>query len=258
MVVDWQTAVAAAFGLGDVLGPPTPVAGGGSHLMWRLHTSRGAWAVKRLNRSREDWWLRDYLVSARIQLDAHARGFPMPRPVHPLEPAAPLLADVRAGEEIASYLVHEWCDSGPPATDVPAWVGTTLAALHTLPVGGMPVWQPHPVEEWREWLDEAPNDFTDAVRAYLPEIAEARAMAADQGDLTPVSTHRDVKPDNVLETPAGPLLVDWDGAAQPGRLGRPPALREARSAGRAGFVRQAMVQVFPLSVNDAGAGFDPL
>ena len=37
-------------------------------------------------------------------------------------------------------------------------------------------------------------------------------MAADPGDLTPVSTHRDVKPDNVLKTPAGPLLVDWDGA----------------------------------------------
>jgi Ser/Thr protein kinase RdoA (MazF antagonist) len=210
--VDWQTAVAAAFGLGDVLEPATPVAGGRSHLMWRLRTTRGTWAVKRLNRSREDWWLRDYLVSARIQLDAHARDFPMPRPVHPLDPAAPLLADVRVGEEIASYLVHEWHEGRPPTTDVSAWVGTTLAALHTLPAGGAPDREPHPVEEWLEWLDEAPNDFTHAVRAYLPEIAEARAMAVDTGDLTPVSTHCDVKPDNVLETAAGPLLVDWDSA----------------------------------------------
>lgn len=203
--------MAAAFGLGDVIGTATPVAGARSHLMWRLHTSRGTWAVKRLNRSREDWWLRDYLVSARIQLDAYARGFPMPRPVHPLEPAAPLLADVRAGGEIVSYLVHEWREGGPPATDVSEWVGTTLAALHTLPGCGTPDGEPHPVEEWRQWLDET-NDFTDAVRAYLPEIAEARAMAVDHRDLTPVSTHRDVKPDNVLETAAGPLLVDWDGA----------------------------------------------
>jgi len=180
--------------------------------MWRLRTSRGTWAVKRLNRSREDWWLRDYLVSARIQLDAHARGFPMPRPVHPLEPAAPLLADIQVGGELASYLVHEWHEGGPSAADVPAWVGTTLAALHTLPASGTPDGEPHPVEEWLEWLDEAPNDFTHAVRGYLPEIAEARAISGDLGGLTPVSTHRDVKPDNVLATSAGPLLVDWDGA----------------------------------------------
>lgn len=210
--MDWQTAVAEAFDLGDVLGPGTPVAGARSHLMWRLHTSRGTWAVKRLNRSREDWWLRDYLVSAQIQLDAHTRGFPMPRPVHPLEPAAPLLADVQTGGEVASYLVHEWCEGGSPVTDVSGWVGTTLASLHTLPAGGTPDWEPHPVEEWRKWLDGAPSEFADAVRAYLPEIAEAGKAAADPGGLTPVSTHRDVKPDNVLETAAGPLLVDWDGA----------------------------------------------
>ncbi|ONI82268.1 hypothetical protein ALI22I_39770 [Saccharothrix sp. ALI-22-I] len=207
-----QAAVAAAFGLGDVLRPWTPVSGGRSHLMWRLRTSRGTWAVKRLNRSREDWWMRDYQVSAEIQLEAYARDFPMPRPVHPLEPAAPLLADVRVGDEVESYLVHEWHEGGPLTTDVSAWVGTTLASLHALPAGGTPDGEPHPVEEWREWLDEAPNDFTDAVRGYLPDIAEARAVAVDTGDLTPVSTHRDVKPDNVLHTATGPLLVDWDGA----------------------------------------------
>lgn len=210
--VEWQTGVAAAFGLGDVLEPWTPVAGGRSHLMWRLRTSRGTWAVKRLNRSREDWWMRDYLVSAEIQLAAHSRDFPMPRPVHPLEPAAPLLADVRVGDEVASYLVHEWHEGGPLTSDVSAWVGATLASLHTLPAAGRPDGQPHPVEEWLEWLDEAPNDFTDAVRGYLPDIAEALVIAADVGELTLVSTHRDVKPDNVLETPNGPLLVDWDGA----------------------------------------------
>ncbi|MEO6083443.1 MAG: hypothetical protein ABIQ18_10090 [Umezawaea sp.] len=60
--------------------------------------------------------------------------------------------------------MHEWHEGRPPTTDVSAWVGTTLAALHTLPCSGTPGWEPHPVEEWREWLDEAPNDFTHAVR----------------------------------------------------------------------------------------------
>ncbi|WP_181320186.1 phosphotransferase family protein [Saccharothrix carnea] len=211
--MEWQAAVAAAFGLGDVAEPWVPVAGGRSHLVWRLRTSRGTWAVKRLNRSREDWWMRDYLVSAQVQLDAWERGFPMPRPVHPLEPAAPLLADVRAGDDVESYLVHEWHDGGPATEDVSAWVGTTLAALHDLPAGPAPEDSPpHPVEEWREWLDEAPNDFTSAVRAYLPDIAEARALVTATAGLTPVNTHRDVKPDNVLQTSRGPLLLDWDGA----------------------------------------------
>jgi Ser/Thr protein kinase RdoA (MazF antagonist) len=204
--------VAAAFGLGDVVEPRAPVTGGRSHLVWRLRTSRGTWAVKRLNRSREDWWMRDYLVAAQVQLDAYSRGFPMPRPVHPLEPAAPLLADVRVGDEVASYLVHEWHDGGPLTTDASAWVGTTLASLHRQAVDGIADGPPHPVEEWREWLDEAPNDFTAAVRAHLPDIAEAWSIATAPADLTPVNTHRDVKPDNVLETSAGPLLLDWDGA----------------------------------------------
>lgn len=205
--------VAAAFGLGDVLEPWTPVKGGRSHLVWRLRTTRGTWAVKRLNRSREDWWMRDYLVAAEVQLDAYSRGFPMPRPVHPLEPVAPLLADVRVGEEVFSYLVHEWHDGGPLTEDVSAWVGATLASLHRRAASDAPPDRsPHPVEEWREWLDEAPNDFTAAVRAYLPDIAEARSIATAPADFTPVGTHRDVKPDNVLETAAGPLLLDWDGA----------------------------------------------
>ncbi|XVS64351.1 phosphotransferase family protein [Actinosynnema sp. CA-299493] len=210
--MEWQRAVAAAFGLGDVVAPWTPVTGGRAHLVWRLRTSRGTWAVKRLNRSREDWWMRDYLVAAQVQLDAYARGFPMPRPVHPLEPAAPLLADVRVGDEVASYLVHEWHDGGPLTADVSAWVGATLASLHHRTVDAVPDQAPHPVEEWREWLDEAPNDFTAAVRAYLPDVAEARSIATAADRLTPVGTHRDVKPDNVLQTPTGPLLLDWDGA----------------------------------------------
>ncbi|MFJ6670640.1 phosphotransferase enzyme family protein [Actinosynnema sp. NPDC091369] len=210
--MEWQAAVAAAFGLGDVVEPWTPVSGGRSHLVWRLRTSRGTWAVKRLNRSREDWWLRDYLEAAEVQLAAYERGFPMPRPVHPLDPVAPLLADVRAGDELESYLVHEWHDGRPPTGDVTPWVGATLASLHLLSTDQVRDWPPHPVEEWREWLDASPGDFTAAVRAYLPDIAEAWTIATAPADLTPVRTHRDVKPDNVLETQHGPLLLDWDGA----------------------------------------------
>lgn len=199
--------VAAAFGLGGAISWE-PVTGGRAHLVWRLRTSRGEWAVKRLNRSPEDWWLREYLDAAEVQLAAWEKGLPMPRPVHPLSPAAPLLAEV--GEH--SYLVHEWCEGVPLTGDASVWVGGTLAALHTLPARGTPGWRPHPVDEWRSWLDEAPGEFTDAVRAYLPDVAETVGLGADTSGLTPVGSHRDVKPDNVLVTARGPVLLDWDGA----------------------------------------------
>ncbi|MDR6597239.1 aminoglycoside phosphotransferase family protein [Saccharothrix longispora] len=203
-------AVARAFDLGAVL-DHVPVPGGASHLVWRLRTTRGTWAVKRLNRSHEQWWVDAYLVSASIQLDAWSRGLPMPRPVRPPVESAPLLADVDG----RSWLAHEWHDPVPPSP-VPAWAGTTLAALHALPAGGTPNRRPHPVDEWLTWLDEAPGPLTDAVRAHLPDIAEAVALveACDTTALTPVRTHGDVKPDNVLHTASGPLLVDWDGAAE--------------------------------------------
>jgi hypothetical protein len=59
--------------------------------------------------------------------------------------------------------------------------------------------------------------------AFLPDVAEAKGLV-DQAwwqpydRLTPVYSHRDVKPDNVLlasasaSASASPVLVDWDGA----------------------------------------------
>ncbi|WP_189223199.1 aminoglycoside phosphotransferase family protein [Saccharothrix coeruleofusca] len=216
--MEWARAVAAAFGLGEVLEPWTPVTGGASHLVWRLRTTRGDWAVKRVNRSWEAWWTREHEVAAAIQLEAWNLGVPMPRPVHPLRPSAPLLADVRVDGEVGSFLAHEWCEGTAPTSPTPElldWVGATLAVLHELPAGPRPDARPHAVEEWREWLDGVPGDFADRVRSFLPDIAAAEEVvdeAARDPRLTPVRTHRDVKPDNVLLTSAAPLLVDWDGA----------------------------------------------
>ncbi|PRY37844.1 phosphotransferase enzyme family protein [Umezawaea tangerina] len=216
-------AVAAAFALGTPLGDPQPVAGGGSHLVWRLTTTRGTWAVKRLNRSREPWWMRDHVESAHVQEAAFRAGVSMPRPVPPLDPAAPLLADLVVDGEPVSFLVHEWCPGTPWAgEDVLDWLGGTLATLHALPSGPespRPLRYPlDPVSEWRVWLDEAPAptsaDFLAAVRAHLPDVARAKEVVdrTPTSGLTPVSTHRDVKPDNVLVVAGQPVLVDWDGA----------------------------------------------
>jgi hypothetical protein len=196
--------------------------------MWRLRTAAGVWAVKQLNRSREAWWTNDYRVAAAVEQAAWDHGIAMPRPVHPVNPVAPLLADVTVDGAAVSFRVHEWC-AGRVADDIaPEFlhrVGQTLAALHTLPlqagVAGAVRYEPHELSEWRQWLTDAPHDvpagFLDAVRAHLPDIALAKhiveAAWLEIGDeLTAVLTHRDVKPDNILLTRTSPVLVDWDEA----------------------------------------------
>jgi Ser/Thr protein kinase RdoA (MazF antagonist) len=220
-------AVADAFGLGTVTQPPAPVTGGLSHLLFRVETTGGTWAVKQLNRSREDWWLADYLVAADVELAAHRHGIALPRPVPPREPAAPLLADLPVGPGGApvSFLVRAWVDGTPLPDGLPhaapvlEWAGRTLAALHALPLAASPpAHGPHPAAEWAEWLAGAPADvpasFPGEVAAFLPDVARAHDLvtAALAARPAPVLTHRDVRPDNVLLTPAGPVLVDWDGA----------------------------------------------
>lgn len=222
-------AVAQRFELGEPLGPLRAVDGGRSHRMWRLATESGVWAVKELNRSREPWWIEDYLIAARIEQCAWDSALPMPRPRSPREPAAPLLADIDLDGTPTSFRVHEWLDGRHPthADPVdPRWVGETLARLHRLPVALDPAganrYEPYGAQDWRIWLEQSPDDvpsaFLDEVGTRLPEVARAKEIIDDaaagdaRASATPVFTHRDVKPDNVLLTARGPVLLDWDGA----------------------------------------------
>lgn len=186
--------------------------------MWRLRTTTGEWAVKQLNRSHEQWWIRDFEIAAAVEQSAWAGGIPMPRPV------PPALLDVTVDGRPISVQVHEWRAGGPVDTTDPAvqtWIGRTMAAVHALsgpaPAADIATHEP---AEWRAWLDDAPPseaDLVQRVRERLPEIVRARDFAdrsaAELGpSLTPVFTHRDVRPDNMVMTAAGPVLLDWDGA----------------------------------------------
>lgn len=206
-----ENEVAAAFGLGTVVGEWAPVAGGGSHRMFRLSTTSGEWAVKWLNRSREAWWLREHLLAAEVERTAAAAGVAMPRRCEPL------LAEIPVDGEPAAFQAHEWVHGrpvGPGDAEVSAWVGATMAVLHRV---GAPAAaderELYPVSAWRTWLRDADVELAAVVRAALPVVDTAVGVVAGCRDgLTAVCSHRDVSAGNVLIGDDGPVLLDWDSA----------------------------------------------
>lgn len=221
-------AVCDAFGLGTPIGTMTAVAGGLSHRMWRLASSRGDFAVKELNRNFDDpgympWFERAFAVEM-AALDA---GVPLPRPVPAAATGACLAELPSAGRRPTTVRVHEWLDGVTVPMDahdpaVAAQVGAILARLHALrlptPVTIAEMLCAHGDEHWRglaNRLEAANVAWAPQLSATLAIIAELEGFVVDaRTDTAPlIMSHRDAYQNNVIVPGDGcALLVDWDGA----------------------------------------------
>ncbi|MFC8721709.1 phosphotransferase [Kitasatospora sp. NPDC057198] len=213
-----QDAVAEAFGLGRPLGPWRALDNGGAPTDTRvLETSHGRWTV-RTGRLRSDWHHRQAHRVQRLQRAALAAGVPMPRPVEPPHPAAGYW-HLLPGDAVVK--VSGWLDGHDlrrPGTDLAAateWTGRTLARIAALDTGGEQPPPPHPVEEWREWAAEAEAgglEVAGPARVLLPAVADATALVHDAQRSAPaaVLVHGDTSRANVLRTPGGYALIDWE------------------------------------------------
>ncbi|MDG9704657.1 phosphotransferase enzyme family protein [Streptomyces sp. DH37] len=219
--------IAAAFGLGRPLGGPRPLANGDHPSGTRvLTTERGRWTVK-TGRLLGDWHREEMRRTHRLESAALAAGVPMPRPVEPPRPAAGYWHVPAGGEAVR---VTEWVEGhdlrryGPAdasLAEAAGWTGRTLGRIALLGLedadgrdGGRP---PHPVDEWREWVAEAEaggHAVAAPARSLLPVVEEATALVLEALRERPraVLVHGDVSRANVLRTPAGFALIDWDSA----------------------------------------------
>jgi hypothetical protein len=208
----WAELVAAAFDAGRPTAPLTRVDGGISHAVFRLETTTGRYAAKRLNVVAERWWWDEYHAAARIEQAASADGVSMP------ERLPPTVAVLDLDGDRQHWQLHRWragLHLTEPDDDVADWTGATLAALHRRRSGDDPTVRPalYPLDSWHEWLDGHDTHFTQQVRRQLPTVAAALTHLSRPGPpLTPVASHRDIKPDNVLLCATGPVLLDWDSA----------------------------------------------
>lgn len=215
--------VAGAFGLGEPVGELALVRRGDTDT-WRLETDGGSYLVKGYWAETGGQFVAGGLVDQlRVAMEFEARalaaGVELAEPVAPLEPVMGWAT--RIGDRL--FRVNRWIESRGPESDddIAEWLGHTMAHVHRLqPVNatGLPDWWRtalRPRADWEEWFAEAGRrgkSWSGLAQGSLPEIIETTARIEELCDRAPdcVTTHGDFKPHNVLITPSGPVLIDWD------------------------------------------------
>jgi len=203
-------AVAAEFGLGEVLAHQGPTGRGEAGFVVRLTTSTGLWAVKQLIEPEVEAEVRED-----VALVAAARGAGVPTPAMRMTHDGTVLLDVD-GQQVR---VCEWVDlrDVDPMLD-PSAVGATLAALHRTPfVGsrGEDPWFRAPIgaPRWDELVVDLTAEgasFAGDLAAMRDELVALEELLVDPHDVR--TCHRDLFPENLRGTASGSVcVIDWDG-----------------------------------------------
>jgi Ser/Thr protein kinase RdoA (MazF antagonist) len=202
--------IALAFELGTPDGDLVHVRRGDADA-WRLNTSTGSYFVKGYLPAVD---LRQLAVAMAFERRALAAGVDMPEPI---TPADPLLGWVTRVDD-RLFRVYRWIEHSQPDQDVSAWLGRTMAQVHQLQplgAGGLPEWwRQTPPETWEGWFAKARSREAPWAPGSdsLPHILAVTARIAELCDDVPdlVTTHGDFKTHNIVVSPSGPVLVDWD------------------------------------------------
>ncbi|WP_350274178.1 aminoglycoside phosphotransferase family protein [Kribbella sp. HUAS MG21] len=213
--------IAGRFELGTPYGDLVHVRRGDTDA-WRLDTSRGSYFVKGYFAATGGQFhgehLSDQLAAAMaFERRALEAGVDMPEPITPTEPDLGWVARI----EDRLFRVHRWIEHSTSESDVSTWLGRTMLKVHRLrPVGavGLPDWwrqAVHPPATWDRWVADARRRdlaWAGLLGDTMPHIRAVTERIAGICDIAPdvVTTHGDFKTHNIVMSPEGPVLVDWD------------------------------------------------
>ncbi|HEY3512273.1 MAG TPA: aminoglycoside phosphotransferase family protein [Kribbella sp.] len=213
--------IARAFALGEPDGELVHIRRGDNDA-WRLDTSTGSYFVKGYFPTTGGQFNGDDLtdqlaVAMAFERRALEAGVDMPEPIAPTDPYLGWVTRI----EDRLFRVHRWIEHAQPDQDVADWLGRTMLQVHQLePLGttGLPQWWRDAVRSpatWEAWLAMARTrgaSWADLYEDSLPHILAAGTRIAELCDVVPdlVTTHGDFKTHNIVSSPSGPVLVDWD------------------------------------------------
>lgn len=248
--------LAAAFGLGEVSGPASPVAFTMMGRCWSLSTDRGRWLAVTVYP-----WITEAQArqGARLRDAAVAAGVVAPVPV--CSPQGRLIEAVQEQQ----WRVHEWIEVGPaPVTPTPAAaagrVGAIFGRLHRLAIPSQAPINPYltavrPAEEWEQLLSRAQSrgkPWAGQLGAAVPGLLELSATAAGGvGEGALILCNCNLIPENVRVGHGDELVVtEWDfagsltaemeiGYALTHWVLRPSLNHRALAAFREGYARAA-------------------
>jgi aminoglycoside phosphotransferase (APT) family kinase protein len=223
-------AVLDAFGIAGRPVEMVEVAGAWSNRVYRLTTDSSRFAVKEMLNPWGDAGWRDWLeVAWRYELQAYAAGIEMPEPIpNPVDGGCLAWIDGPDDGDLIAVRVHRWVsgrphDAGPSSRPVAEWAGRVLAVLHGLDprpveVAGLPSRDRETVERWPELVSLAQSArarWTGLLVQAEPVVRTIAALAdtAEEFDEPEVMSHGDIDQKNIVVSPAGPVLCDWDAAA---------------------------------------------
>lgn len=223
-------AVLDAFGIHGRAVELAEVGGAWSNRVYRLTTQQSRFAVKEILNPWGDAGWRDWLeVAWRFELQAYAAGIEMPEPIpSPVDGGCLAWIDGTDGADPIAVRLHRWVDGrahdpGPASRPVAEWAGRVLATLHGLDprpveVGGLPSRNRETVERWPELVSlarDARAGWTGLMVQTEPVVRAIAALADEAAEVAgpEVMSHGDLDQKNIVLSPTGPVLCDWDAAA---------------------------------------------
>ena len=202
-------AVAAEFGLGEVVAHEGSTGRGESGFVSRLTTSTGTWAVKQLIEPQIEAEVRED-----VEFVAAARASGVPAPEMLTTRSGTVLLDID-GQQVR---VSEWVDLREVDPDARPGLGRHDARrLHRTPFAGSrgeDPWYRAAVgaPRWDELvsaLTAAGATFSDDLAAMRDELVALEQLLVDPHDLR--TCHRDLFPENLRGTASGSVcVIDWD------------------------------------------------
>lgn len=212
------------FNLERLIREPQRVYGGLLHMMWRIDTSKGSYAIKQLSKNinlEDKNIVNNYEISERIAYQFANHGIPAVYAISKNEKCLFIIDDT-------GYLLYPWVDAKALDKDAISQahaveIARLIAQMHILNLALVELKNPefdiHSNQSLMDLVDASKNHnavFSDSLQNSLDYLLEANRnyhKAIDILKTHSVISHGDLDQKNVLWTPANKtLLIDWESA----------------------------------------------